>query len=306
MRPSSTDHLSDEEFERRFFPKFGSLQAPEPEPAPRPDLKPVVSEPEPPRALIGLSEAARLSGRGRTTIHCALVAGRLGCVTRHGKRRIDPDELVRVFPPNVPSDVPQNTKRNIRNTKRNTSDVPCSAQRIAELEAVLSLVRKELHDLGAAIEGLRRQLDWFQAQCDAVPPNTEPNTAPNTRNTERNTERNTSPSGDDPSPSPRGPGRSAAGPDSCGIGDSDLKSLVFGNALAWLAHASNRKLENLRPLLGRWCRDFGNAFALDAIAAAQTEKPVDPIGWIEQRLKTDPRRNQRKSGIIPMHPGAGG
>jgi hypothetical protein len=116
---------------------------------------------------------------------------------------------------------------------------------------------------------------------------------------------------DAPAPTPPGdsgkfpPDPSAPPSSPFGIGDFDLKSRVFGDCLAWLAHASSRKPENLRSLLGRWCRDFGIGFVLEAICAAQPEKPVDPIGWIEQRLKTEPRR-KRTSEITPMHPGAAG
>jgi hypothetical protein len=50
-------------------------------------------------ALIGLSEAAKLTGRNRTTIFRAMKAGRLSfTVNDAGERRIDTAELDRVFP----------------------------------------------------------------------------------------------------------------------------------------------------------------------------------------------------------------
>ena len=49
-------------------------------------------------ALVGLSEAAKLTGRNQTTIHRAMKAGRLSCtVDEAGSRRIDTAELDRVF-----------------------------------------------------------------------------------------------------------------------------------------------------------------------------------------------------------------
>jgi predicted site-specific integrase-resolvase len=49
-------------------------------------------------ALVGLSEAAKLTGRNQTTIHRAMKTGRL-CYTADetGSRRIDTAELDRVF-----------------------------------------------------------------------------------------------------------------------------------------------------------------------------------------------------------------
>jgi hypothetical protein len=49
-------------------------------------------------ALVGLSEAAKLTGRNQTTIHRAMKAGRLSCtVDETGSRRIETAELDRVF-----------------------------------------------------------------------------------------------------------------------------------------------------------------------------------------------------------------
>ncbi|MBO0737954.1 MAG: hypothetical protein J2P48_15500 [Alphaproteobacteria bacterium] len=49
-------------------------------------------------ALVGLSEAAKLSGRNQTTIHRAMKTGRLSyTVGEAGERRIDTAELDRVF-----------------------------------------------------------------------------------------------------------------------------------------------------------------------------------------------------------------
>ena len=47
---------------------------------------------------IGLSEAAKLTGRNQSTIHRAMKTGRLSfTVGDDGERRIDPAELDRVF-----------------------------------------------------------------------------------------------------------------------------------------------------------------------------------------------------------------
>jgi len=49
-------------------------------------------------ALIGLAEAARLSGRNRATIHRAMKSGKLAyTLAEGGERKIDISELERVF-----------------------------------------------------------------------------------------------------------------------------------------------------------------------------------------------------------------
>ena len=55
-------------------------------------------------ALIGLSEAAKLTGRNQTTIHRAMKTGRLSfSLGESGERRIDTAELDRVFGINRPN-----------------------------------------------------------------------------------------------------------------------------------------------------------------------------------------------------------
>jgi hypothetical protein len=49
-------------------------------------------------ALVGLSEAARITGRNRTTIFRAMKSGRLSFTTNGaGERQVDVAELERVF-----------------------------------------------------------------------------------------------------------------------------------------------------------------------------------------------------------------
>jgi len=65
----------------------------------------------------------------------------------------------------------------------------------------------------------------------------------------------------------------------------DLKAQVFGPCLAWLARATTRTPNSLRPHVGRWCKDYGEALVIECIAAAQRESPVDPVGWLTKSLK---------------------
>jgi hypothetical protein len=96
-------------------------------------------------ATIGLSEAARLTGKPRSTIHRAMKAGRISYIVGpDGARLIDPAELERVFPCNTGSPVAWDKSQHAVHR-------PASAE-IRELRARLA-------DKDAVIDDLRRRLD---------------------------------------------------------------------------------------------------------------------------------------------------
>jgi hypothetical protein len=100
-------------------------------------------------ATIGLSEAARLTGKPRSTIHRAMASGRLSyTLSADGARLIDPAELERVWPAG-----PQ------RNTS--ASDAWDNSQHAAHRPASGEIreLRARLVDKDAVIDDLRRRLD---------------------------------------------------------------------------------------------------------------------------------------------------
>lgn len=82
-------------------------------------------------------------------------------------------------------------------------------------------------------------------------------------------------------------GSSADAPD-------DLKAVIFGKGLEWLAKQSGRKSENLRPMVGRWCAQHGDGRTLEAMREAQKDGPVDPVGYIEKILAPQKGLNGHK------------
>ena len=68
-----------------------------------------------------------------------------------------------------------------------------------------------------------------------------------------------------------------------------MKAQVFGPCLQWLSDHTDKPPDKLRPLVGKWCRDFGDGAVLEAVAHAARSPPVDPVSWVEARLK--PRVN---------------
>ena len=86
---------------------------------------------------------------------------------------------------------------------------------------------------------------------------------------------------------------------------TDLKVLVFGQCLDWVAGHSNKSADSLRPLFGRWCRDHGDAAVIAAVDAAKRESPIEPVAWIIGRLGAPKQRGGVIGGYIPMAKGPG-
>lgn len=79
-----------------------------------------------------------------------------------------------------------------------------------------------------------------------------------------------------------------------GSAPDDLKAIVFGKGLDWLAKQSGKNRDSLRSLAGKWCRDYGEAAVIEVFGAAQREGPIDPAAWIERALKL--RANGKTNG----------
>lgn len=67
--------------------------------------------------------------------------------------------------------------------------------------------------------------------------------------------------------------------------DTDLKTTVFGPAREWLEANTGKTEQQIRPLIGRWCRDHGEAAVLMAVDSAKRNSAVDPIAWVQKELR---------------------
>lgn len=83
------------------------------------------------------------------------------------------------------------------------------------------------------------------------------------------------------------------------------QDLVWGDGLAWIATATGRKPDALRPMVGRWCSVYGDAHVLGAITEARSQSPpiVEPVAWIEQTLKVRNRNGNQRSKAQPIRNG---
>ncbi len=111
-----------------------------------------------------LNEAAKATGKSKTTIHRALKSGKVSATkTDSGAYAIEPAELHRVFPP-VQSE--RNAERSIWNDKEQSHD-DFGTLRI-QLESVEKERDRERQQLQETIADLREDRDRWRQQATAL------------------------------------------------------------------------------------------------------------------------------------------
>jgi len=106
-------------------------------------------------AHIGLSEAAKLTGKDKATIHRAMTSGRLSfTVGQDGTRQIDPAELERVFRLRAPGAI----------APRNRQTVARNNLQPLQTDALLEAERNKIAILEATVADLRQRLDRADAE----------------------------------------------------------------------------------------------------------------------------------------------
>jgi hypothetical protein len=104
---------------------------------------------------IGLSEAAKLTGKDKATIHRAMVSGRLFFIVGpDGARQIDPAELERVFRIKEPAAIAPRTR--IATGRNHLQSV--------QTDALLEAERGKVTILEATVADLRNRLDRAEAE----------------------------------------------------------------------------------------------------------------------------------------------
>jgi hypothetical protein len=113
-------------------------------------------------ASIGLSEAAKLTGRNQSTIHRAMKTGRLSFTIEAGERRIDTAELDRVFKINgaIPDAMAQPVQSHVTPVQHS----PLLQQLLEDRDATIRDLRARLD----ASEEERRQLSEDHRKLVAV------------------------------------------------------------------------------------------------------------------------------------------
>lgn len=67
----------------------------------------------------------------------------------------------------------------------------------------------------------------------------------------------------------------------------DFKKVIFDEGLRWLSGQTGRTPPTLRGLLGKWCKQYGDAAVASVLVRAQTFSPVDAISFVEKMLKEE-------------------
>lgn len=108
-----------------------------------------------------LGEAARATGKSKTTISKAIKSGRISArKDETGTFHIDPSELHRVYPPTPSSEH--------RETPENTPEKADIEGTIRELRARLEATQERLSDKEAVISDLREDRDKWRQQATAL------------------------------------------------------------------------------------------------------------------------------------------
>ena len=111
-----------------------------------------------------LNEAAKATGKSKTTIHRALKSGKVSAIKReNGAYAIEPAELHRVFPP-VPAE--RNEERSIRNDTEHLRDDQGTLR--IQLETIEKERERERQQLQETITDLREDRDRWRQQATAL------------------------------------------------------------------------------------------------------------------------------------------
>ena len=111
-------------------------------------------------ALIGLTEAAKLTGKNKATIHRAMKDNRLSfTVSENGERQIDPAELERVFPIKPLEPANEVAPGNRRKVASNHTQLQQLGAQLESERTKTAGLEARLADKDAVIDDLRHRLD---------------------------------------------------------------------------------------------------------------------------------------------------
>jgi hypothetical protein len=64
-----------------------------------------------------------------------------------------------------------------------------------------------------------------------------------------------------------------------------LKERIWGPALEWMVKQTGKSEAQLRPMMGKWCSDYGEGQTIEALEQASRNAPLDPVPYIQKILK---------------------
>ena len=121
-----------------------------------------------------ISEAAKIVGKGRSTLYRLMCSGKLSyALDANGQRTIDPAELFRVFPDSVPDETPRDTAQE---ESQQSPNVPLAVLEMLQTELTAAREREEW--LKGQIAELQIQNAELRQRC--LPPAQEDSGKPKT------------------------------------------------------------------------------------------------------------------------------
>jgi len=111
-------------------------------------------------ALIGLTEAAKLTGKNKATIHRAMKDNRISfTIGENGERQIDPAELERVFPIKPKEQLKEVAQSNRPKVASNHTQLSQLSAQLESERTKTAGLEARLADKDAVIDDLRHRLD---------------------------------------------------------------------------------------------------------------------------------------------------
>ncbi|MGJ0580197.1 MerR family transcriptional regulator [Xenorhabdus bovienii] len=136
-------------------------------------------------ALVSISEAARLTGKARSTLHKYIKQGRLSTTTDQntGNKSIDTSELVRVFGgiknlPTTSGDTVTHVEKIQQNTDNESSKLHVLQNRVQLLEQENTHLKTEKDLLSKNLSDIRQAMLLIESKLPITP---EPQPAPVTK-----------------------------------------------------------------------------------------------------------------------------
>jgi len=123
-------------------------------------------------ALVSVTEAARLTGKNRATIHRYIKQGKLSQISdATNTKKVDTSELIRVFGSlTATSTTPlQNDAMQRDATPKTDQSVALLQQKIALLEQLLESKNKELQRQDEHIDSLKQAMLLIESKLPAIP-----------------------------------------------------------------------------------------------------------------------------------------
>lgn len=123
-------------------------------------------------ALVSVTEAARLTGKNRATIHRYIKQGKLSQVSdATNTKKVDTSELIRVFGSLIatPTTLSKSEKMQHDATPKTDQSVALLQQKIALLEQLLESKNKELQRQNEHIDSLKQAMLLIESKLPITP-----------------------------------------------------------------------------------------------------------------------------------------